>query len=95
MPWFAKITINGTTEDEMFMMYVETTAHAEKNVDHARAELCSPGDGMLKSFCSWWCVFSLKFKRAYLLNSSVESGMGLRLTIEARTIGRPLHKPLN
>ena len=35
MPWFAKITINGTTEDEMFMMYVETAAHGEKNVDHA------------------------------------------------------------
>lgn len=35
VPWFAKITINGTTEDEMFMMYVETAAHGEKNADHA------------------------------------------------------------
>ena len=31
VPWFAKVALNGTTEDEMFRMFVETTAHAKKN----------------------------------------------------------------
>jgi len=31
VPWFANVALNGITEEQMFKMYVETTAHAKKN----------------------------------------------------------------
>ncbi|NVL92878.1 MAG: hypothetical protein HWN71_07565 [Desulfobacterales bacterium] len=31
VPWFAKVALGGITEDEMFKLYVETTAHAKNN----------------------------------------------------------------
>jgi isopropylmalate/homocitrate/citramalate synthase len=30
-PWFANVALNGITADQMYKMYVETTAHAKKN----------------------------------------------------------------
>ena len=30
-PWFAKVALGGVTADEMYKMFVETTAHAKKN----------------------------------------------------------------
>jgi 2-isopropylmalate synthase len=31
VPWFAKVALNGITEEQMFKFFVETTAHAKKN----------------------------------------------------------------
>jgi isopropylmalate/homocitrate/citramalate synthase len=48
-PWFANVALNGITADQMYKMFVETTAHAKKNGlfttvmpwDTARAPLAS------------------------------------------------------